>query len=96
MTETAKEGSKPIYKMKPEKDIYVKMRDGIRSAVDIYRPDAKGKFPALLSMSPYSKDVQMLELPRGYGMNYEWANIEAGDTEFWVSRGSLVIISSPT
>lgn len=93
MTGTAKEGSKPIYKMKPERDIYVKMRDGIKSAVDIYRPDAEGKFPALLSMSPYSKDVQMLELPRGYGMNYEWANIEAGDTEFWVSRGYVHVIA---
>jgi len=26
--------------------------DGVRLAVDIYRPDAPGKVPALLAMSP--------------------------------------------
>ena len=34
------------------------MRDGIRLAVDVYRPDAEGKFPALLAMSGYGKDCR--------------------------------------
>ena len=34
-----KEGSKPIYKIKTEKNIYIKMRDGVKVAVDVYRPD---------------------------------------------------------
>ena len=36
-----------------DKDVWVTMRDGVRIPVDIYRPDAPGKFPALLAMSVY-------------------------------------------
>ena len=57
--------SKPEYRVKAEKDIFITARDGVRLAADIYRPDAKGKFPALLSVSPYGKDVQKLPSPRG-------------------------------
>ena len=42
--------SQPQHAVKAEKDVFVKMRDGVRLAVDVYRPDAPGKFPALLQM----------------------------------------------
>jgi hypothetical protein len=51
------------YKMKIEKNVYVPMRDGIRLAVDIYRPDTPSKFPALLGMSPFGKAIQTLPYP---------------------------------
>ncbi len=88
-----KEGSKPVYIIKTEKDVYVSMRDGIKLAVDISRPEAERKFPALLSIVPYSKDVQAIPLPRGYGFNEEWSQVEKGDTEFWVSRGYAHIVA---
>jgi predicted acyl esterase len=44
--------------MKVEKNIHVKMRDGVRVACDIYRPDAEGEFPAVFGMSPYGKDYR--------------------------------------
>ena len=87
------EGSKPIYKMKAEKNIYVEMRDGVKVACDICRPDAKGRFPALLSMSPYGKDIQVLNLPRKPRGLAEWSCVEAGDTEFFVSRGYVHVIN---
>ncbi len=37
--------SQPKYGIKTEKDVMVPVRDGIKLAVDVYRPDAKGKFP---------------------------------------------------
>jgi len=49
------EGTKPVYKMRIEKDVYIPMRDGVKIAADVYRPDADGKFPALLAFSPFSK-----------------------------------------
>jgi predicted acyl esterase len=54
------EGSKPEYEVKVEKDIMVSMRDGIRLATDVYRPDAEEgrKFPALLCFGPWGKDIQ--------------------------------------
>jgi putative CocE/NonD family hydrolase len=87
------DSSQPIYKMKVEKNVYVKMRDGIRIACDIYRPNAEGRFPALLGMSPYGKDIQALELPSAPRMNVEWSGVEAGDTEFFVSRGYVHVIA---
>ena len=37
------EGSKPAYSVKVEKDVMVPMRDGVRIATDIYKPDVDGK-----------------------------------------------------
>jgi predicted acyl esterase len=39
-----------------EKDIMVPMPDGVKLACNIFRPDKPGKFPIVLSMTPYGKD----------------------------------------
>ena len=49
----AAELSQPSYKVIEELDVKVTMRDGIRLSTNIYRPDAEGKFPALLTRTPY-------------------------------------------
>lgn len=86
-------GSQPIYKVKVEKNVYIQMRDGIRLAADIYRPDAEGKFPALLAMSPYSKEVQALPIPpQNRGSLLWFGSLEAGNSEYFVSRGYAHII----
>ena len=54
--------SQPKYDIKVEKDVFVPVRDGVRLAVDVYRPDADGKFPALFAMGGYGKDLQDLFL----------------------------------
>lgn len=48
-----KEYSGPIYKVLEELEVKVSMRDGVRLSTNIYRPDAPGRFPALLMRSPY-------------------------------------------
>ncbi len=70
--------SQLVFKVKTEKNIYVEMRDGVRITVDIYRPDAEGRFPALFSTSGYPKEI----------------NFEAGDTEYIVSKGYAHVIGS--
>src|SRR5262245_61531339 len=40
-----------------EKDVLVPMRDGVKIAVDIYRPDTADKLPALLALSIHNKDL---------------------------------------
>jgi len=73
--------SQPEYKLKLEKDVYVTMRDGVRVAVDVYRPDAPGKFPALYASSPYQKNLVYLpQLPQIHMR-------ETNDIEWFVSRG---------
>ena len=39
-----------------EKNIMVPMRDGVKLAADVYRPNEKGPFPVLLSRLPYNKE----------------------------------------
>jgi putative CocE/NonD family hydrolase len=44
-----------------ERDVKIPMRDGVRLAADLYRParggkPAEGRFPALLTRTPYNKD----------------------------------------
>jgi predicted acyl esterase len=88
-------------KMKVEKNVMVPMRDGVRVAVDIYRPDAPGKFPALVAMSPYGKAIQTLpypfpQPPSDYTNDYKtsmWdGNIESGPTSEVVARGYAHVI----
>jgi len=88
-------------KIKIEKNVMVPTRDGTRMAVDIYRPDTAGKFPALLAMSPYGKAIQTLPYPfpqpaPDYTNEFKTAlwdgNIEAGPTEEIVARGYVHVI----
>ena len=90
------EGSKPVHGVRTEKDIFVKVRDGIHLALDIYRPDAKGKFPALLAYSPYGKELQTLTLtfPPQARPSPLWDGcIEAGDTNYIVPRGYVHVVA---
>lgn len=76
----------PLADMHVEKDVYVKMRDGVRLAVDIFRPKGEGPFPVLFSISPYMKDIQH-KPPH-------WSHaIESGATGFYVAKGYVHLIA---
>lgn len=45
------------YPVKIERNIEVKMRDGVILRGDIFHPDAEGKFPVLLERTPYRRAV---------------------------------------
>lgn len=47
-----------VYSVKIEFNKRIKMRDGIELSADIYRPDSEGKFPVILSRTPYNKNGQ--------------------------------------
>lgn len=80
-----REQSAPIYNIQADTNLRIPMLDGVRLAADVYRPRAAGqKFPALLAISPYTKDLQISDVPI--------AQNEAGITEFWVPRGYVHII----
>ena len=69
-----------------DETVMVRMRDGVRLGVDVYRPEKAGKYPALLSLSPYSKDIQQ-KPPH-------WSHaIESGATGFYVANGYVHVIA---
>jgi predicted acyl esterase len=96
----SKEGSQPIYSMKVEgTDIMVPMRDGVRLAADVYRPDAEGRFPALLAFAFHNKFLQSPVLSDACRNQPAWAPLwcgaaEAGDSTFFASRGYVHVIGN--
>jgi hypothetical protein len=86
--------NKTEYGVKAERDVYVTVRDGVLIAVNIYRPDAEGRFPALLAMGGYGKELQeCLIPPQPMEKSALWdGNIEAGDTPEIVKRGYVHVI----
>lgn len=44
------------YVITMERNVPVKMRDGVVLHADVYRPQSSGKFPVLLQRTPYNKD----------------------------------------
>ena len=89
-----KKNSKSVYKVKTYCDVPVTMRDGVVIYVDIFRPDTDGKFPALVAISPYGKEMQSLPIPPmpSEAPLYN-ISIEAGDPEYLVSRGYVMMIT---
>ncbi len=72
--------------VKLDENVYVTMRDGVKIAVDVYRPEAEGHYPGLLSMSPYIKEIQQQPPELSH-------SIEAGATHFFVPRGYVHVIA---
>jgi uncharacterized protein len=64
-----------------QKDIFITMRDGVKIALRIYRPDGLGPFPTLYAASPYRYDNN--DLPAS--ALFLWR--ETGPIEWYVEHG---------
>jgi len=81
----------PEYGIIVEKDVDVLMRDGAALKADVLRPDADGRFPAILNLGPYQKDKlwippDTLEEKPNPLMNWETIN-----PHWWVPRGYAAV-----
>src|SRR5688572_23087907 len=70
--EAGQEGSRVLI----DKDVPMKTRDGVTLRADVYRPDAPGRFPVLLSRLPYDKNGRR----------------RPGDIDVFVEHGYVVIM----
>lgn len=89
--------SQPTYGTTATHRVRVPMRDGIHLSVDIIAPDGPGPFPALLAYSPYWNEGQHLPVPSANPHPMAaWGNyaIEAGDSEYFASRGYVHVIAN--
>ncbi len=82
--------SQPKYKLIVEKDVKIPTRGGSYVMADVFRPDAAGeKFPPLLSLSVYQKELQYV--PHAGPFSHQ----ERPEPDFWVPRGyAMVFIDS--
>jgi predicted acyl esterase len=76
-----------------ERDVRIRMRDGITLDADIFRPDAKEKFPAICGFHIFRKDLQSAPI-QPVAFNLTNGGIEAGDHNFFVRRGYGQVIVS--
>ena len=83
--------SATTYKMLVEKDVDVPMRDGARLKADVFRPDADGKFPAILNLGPYQKDKLWVPPPTLEEKATPSMNWETVTPEWWVPKGYAAV-----
>ncbi|UCD10003.1 MAG: CocE/NonD family hydrolase [Dehalococcoidales bacterium] len=71
-----------------EKDVPVEMSDGVKLAANVFRPDKPGRFPVIMTFTPYSKDY--------YGQHDDFGcsvmtPFEAPDPGYWVPNDYVMI-----
>lgn len=76
--------SEPAFAMRRTNNVRIAMRDGTELLADLFQPDSDGSFPALVSYSPYPRQIQDVGAPLGF--------IESGASDFFVPRGYSQII----
>jgi uncharacterized protein len=76
--------SEPSFTTRRTNNVSVTMRDGTTLLADLIQPDANSAFPALVSFSPYPRQIQDVGAPLGF--------IEAGASDFFVPRGYVHLI----
>jgi hypothetical protein len=90
--------------MKIDWDVPIRMDDGLVLRADVFRPEAEGRYPAILSYGPYGKGLAFQEgyktawdiMARDYpdavaGSSNRYQNWEVVDPEKWVPDGYAVI-----
>jgi predicted acyl esterase len=89
----------PVPGVRFERDVPVPMRDGVHLRANVFRPEQDGRYPVVLSVSPYGKDG----LPEDYGLfralgqqvgffsKSDYCAFEAPDPGFWVPHGYVVV-----
>lgn len=78
--------STPEYQTRRTNNVGIPVRDGTILLADVFQPDVEGKFPGLVSFSPYPRQIQDVGAPLGF--------IEAGASDFFVPRGYAHIIAN--
>jgi predicted acyl esterase len=87
-----------------DKDIEVPTRDGSTLRANVFRPAEPGRYPVIMTLGPYGKDVHMKEfqpapwanLVKGYpsileASSCEYLGFETPDPERWVPDGYVIL-----
>jgi predicted acyl esterase len=80
-----------------ERDVPVKLRDGIVMYTDVFRPVGNGTYPGIIGWGPYGKEIGGQHLDdvfrAGVPLNHlsELQKFEAADPAYWVQHGYTVL-----
>ena len=91
------------YKVLVERNVKIRMSDGVELNADIFRPDSNEKFPAVFGFHPYDQVCQTAPITKSSlstnffknpGQEKGNAFIEAGDPDAYVRRGYVYVIAN--
>jgi len=90
--------------MRLDKDVAVPMRDGAALRANVFRPEAPGRYPVLMSFGPYGKDVHLSQfMPQAWealkarhpeilaASSCKYLVFETMDPEVWVPHGYAIV-----
>ncbi len=86
-TAPAIELSQPEHQVIRDHDVKIPLRDGAVLVADVFRPDGAGKFPVIMSLGAYQKDLEAT-LPYG---KPPFTHRETPEPAWWTARGYIVI-----
>ncbi|MBW2065973.1 MAG: CocE/NonD family hydrolase [Deltaproteobacteria bacterium] len=87
------ETSKRQYEIVHERNVPIPVRAGFTIDCDIFRPDSREKFPAILCFFPFPKERQF-EPIMPVAVCPELVSIEGGDYNFHVRRGYAQVFAN--
>ncbi|PLR98767.1 CocE/NonD family hydrolase [Bacillus sp. T33-2] len=70
-----------------DEDVFITMRDGTKLVANVYRPDAPGKYPVILTQTPYNKNSS-LGAPNEYLVKRGYVHVVADVRGTGGSQGS--------
>ena len=90
--------------MRLDKDAVVPMRDGATLRANVFRPDAPGRYPVLMTFGPYGKDVHLSHfMPQAWealklrhpeilaASSCKYLVFETMDPEVWVPHDYAIV-----
>ncbi len=93
-----------LHQLALDKDVPVPMRDGAILRANVFRPQAEGCFPVLMTFGPYGKDVHLSQfMPAAWeriqkhhpeilaASSCKYLVFETPDPEVWVPHGYIIV-----
>lgn len=85
-----------FHPLRIEYDAAIPMRDGAELSANVFRPEAEGQFPVIMTLGPYPKDIHFKDWDRlgfyarvaEHGPHMHWETV---NPEWWVPQGYVVI-----
>jgi hypothetical protein len=82
-----------LFHVHKEYNVFIPMRDGIRLAAHIYRPEAKGIFPVILTRTPYGKDSKSIFSQAEYFAQHGYAYVSQDVRGRYDSEGDFTVLA---